>query len=113
TDMGNDVDDALALGMLHALESRRQCQLIAVTVTKDHPLAAPFVDLVNTFYGRPAIPIGVVRGGPTRDAGRYNILASQRDGGDLRYPHRLQSGSDAPDAIELLRRTLAAEADGA
>ena len=27
TDMGNDVDDALALAMLHALESRGECRL--------------------------------------------------------------------------------------
>src|SRR5580692_6692670 len=93
TDMGNDVDDALALGMIHALESRGQCRLLAVTVTKDHPLAAPFVELVNTFYGRPEIPIGVVRRGATPGVGKYNVLATQRDGAELRYPHRLASGS--------------------
>jgi inosine-uridine nucleoside N-ribohydrolase len=113
TDMGNDVDDVMALGMIHALESRGQCRLLAVTVTKDHPLAAPFVDVVNTFYRRPEIPIGVVRGGPTRDPGRYNVLATQRDGSDLRYPHRLQSGNDATEVTDLLRQVLAAEADGA
>ncbi|MFN9464696.1 MAG: nucleoside hydrolase, partial [Planctomycetota bacterium] len=61
TDMGNDCDDALALAMIHALESRGECQLLAVTITKDHELAAPFVDCVNTFYGRGSIPIGVCR----------------------------------------------------
>src|SRR5258707_7329269 len=61
TDMGNDVDDALALAMLHALESRRECRLIAVTITKDNKWSGPYVDLVNTFYGRADIPIGVVR----------------------------------------------------
>ncbi|MFN7723115.1 MAG: nucleoside hydrolase, partial [Pirellulaceae bacterium] len=59
TDIGNDVDDALAMGVLHALESRRECKLIGVTITKDHPLAARFVQAVNQFYGRPDIPIGV------------------------------------------------------
>src|SRR5262249_29831544 len=48
TDMGNDVDDALALALLHSLESRGECRLVAVTVTKDNPWSAPFVDLVNT-----------------------------------------------------------------
>src|SRR5260370_502633 len=61
TDIGNDVDDALALAMLHALESRGEARLLAVTITKDNKWAAPFVNLVNTFYGRPAIPIGVVK----------------------------------------------------
>ena len=62
-DIGNDVDDALALAMLHALESRGECRLIAVTITKDNPWAAAYVDLVNTFYGRARIPIGMVKTG--------------------------------------------------
>jgi hypothetical protein len=66
TDIGNDVDDVLALGMIHALESRGQCQLLAVTITKDHPWAAEFVDAVNTFYGRGDIPIGIVRAAASR-----------------------------------------------
>jgi len=47
TDIGNDVDDVLALGMIHALQSRGACDLLAVTVTKDHELAGPFVDAPN------------------------------------------------------------------
>ena len=42
TDMGNDVDDALALAVLHALQSRGQCRLgekkladVAMTATVD------------------------------------------------------------------------------
>src|ERR1043166_6208091 len=63
TDIGNDVDDALALAVLHSLESRREAKLLAVTITKDNRFAAPYIDLVNTFYGRPEIPIGVVHNG--------------------------------------------------
>ncbi|MPY90322.1 MAG: nucleoside hydrolase [Luteitalea sp.] len=107
TDMGNDVDDAMALGMIHALETRGVCRLLAVTVTKDHPKAAAFVDAVNTFYGRGDIPIGVVRNGVTREQGRYLGLVD--DG--ARHPHDLRSGADAPDAVALLRRTLAAQPD--
>ena len=32
TDMGNDIDDALALAVLHAFESRGEAKLLAVTV---------------------------------------------------------------------------------
>ncbi|MFM8578004.1 MAG: nucleoside hydrolase [Planctomycetaceae bacterium] len=111
TDMGNDVDDVLALGLIHALESRGECRLIAVTITKDHPLAGPFTDAVNTFYGRGDIPIGVVRDGKTRDAGRFVGLAERRDGAQFRYPHDLANGADAPEATILLREVLAKHAD--
>jgi len=111
TDMGNDVDDALALGLLHALESRGECRLLAVTLTKDHLLAAAFTDAVNTFYGRGDIPIGAIRGGPTPKQEKYLGVADQRDEGRLRYPHDLMSGADAPDATALLRRVLAGRPD--
>jgi purine nucleosidase len=112
TDIGNDVDDALALGVIHALMSRDECKLVAVTVTKDESLSAPFIDVINTFYGRGDVPIGVVHNGPTPEPSKYTGLANQRDGGKPRYPHRLQYGADAPDAVKVLRQTLASERDG-
>lgn len=69
TDIGNDVDDVQAQAMIHAMQSRGACQLLAVTITKDSELAGPFVDAINTFYGRPDIPIGVVRPGKTPEPG--------------------------------------------
>jgi inosine-uridine nucleoside N-ribohydrolase len=67
TDMGNDVDDALALAVIHALQSRGEAMLLAVTVSKDNRYAAPYVDL---------------------------------------------DGREAPDAVSVLRRVLAAQSNG-
>ncbi len=75
-------------------------------------LAAPFIDVVNTFYGRGDIPIGVCNSGVTSHAGKFNVLASQQDDGVDRYPHDLRDGDDAADAVDLLRKTLAAQEDG-
>jgi inosine-uridine nucleoside N-ribohydrolase len=112
TDMGNDCDDALALGVIHALQTRGECELLAVTITKDHPLAAAYVDAVNTFYGRGDIPIGVCRGsGKTPDEGKYNSVAKIRDDGRYRFPHDLESGNDAPMAVDVIRKTLVNAAD--
>lgn len=112
TDMGNDVDDALALGVAHALHSRGLCRLLAVTVTKDHPLAAPFVQAVNTFYGRGDIPIGVVRDGKTREPGKFLGMVTRRTAaGDFVHPHALAGGDDASEAAAVLRQVLAAAAD--
>ncbi len=71
TDMGNDVDDALALAMLHAFASRGEVKLLAVTVSKDNPWAAEYVRLVNEYYGRGTIPVGIVHDGKTREDGLY------------------------------------------
>lgn len=111
TDVGNDVDDALALGMIHSLQSRGLCELLAVTITKDHPDAAPYVDAINTFYGRPDIPIGVVQNGKTREAGKFLPLCHKDDGDELRYPHDLHSGKQALPAVYQLRKALAKQPD--
>ena len=113
TDMGNDVDDALALAVIHALESRGEAKLLAVTLTKDNRYAAPFVDLVNHFYGRGAVPIGVVKNGPTpKDAPMIQAPAEKKDEhGLLVYPRRIMNGADAPEAVEVLMRVLARQPD--
>ena len=112
TDLGNDCDDVLAMGVIHALQTRGECRLLAVTITKDHELAAPFADAVNTFYNRGEIPVGVCRSGVTPDEGKFNGLAAKADDGKDRFPHDLRSGQDAPDAVEVLRQSLASQKDG-
>jgi inosine-uridine nucleoside N-ribohydrolase len=107
TDMGNDIDDALALAMIHTLETRGEAKLLAVTTSKDNQFAGPFIDLIDTFYKRPGIPIGTVRDGKTPEDGKY--LRPVVESGF--YPHTLTDSQKAPDAVAVLRKTLAAEKD--
>lgn len=111
TDIGNDSEDVIALSVLHALVSRGECELLAVTVSKDHPEAAAFVDAINTFYNRPDIPIGVVKNGKTKQRGSYLGLTKLSDGRHSRYPHDLLSGNEAHPAVRLLRSILATASD--
>lgn len=113
TDMGNDIDDALALAMIHTLSDRGEVELLAVTVCKDNPWAGVYVDVVNRFYGRPATPVGTVRNGKTPEDGNYvRTVAERKVGGKSAYPRKLKSGADAHEAVGLLRKTLAAQPDG-
>jgi hypothetical protein len=112
TDVGNDVDDVLALSMLHALQTRDECELLAVTITKPDELAGPFVDAVNTFYGRPGIPIGFTHSKLANEPSKFLPLAEAKDGANLRYPHKLKRSSDAPGATALLRKVLSGQPDG-
>lgn len=111
TDIGNDVDDALALGVIHALESRGECKLLAVTLTKEDPLSAQFVDAINTFYGRGDIPIGMVHKGPASEPSKFTGLALEKEGQRLRYPHDLEANAKIPDAVTLLRQVLGTAQD--
>jgi len=125
TDIWSDIDDMLALAMLHALQDRGEVKLLAVTISTDNPWCASYVDLINTFYGHSDIPVGIVHGGMTTEAfqrkfpettwpvTRYTEIISRRkanDGSPL-YPHRLVDGTRAQEAVSLLRKTLAAQPD--
>lgn len=111
TDIGNDVDDVLALGMIHALQSRGELDLVAVTLTKDATEAPAFVDAVNTFYGRGNIPIGITNSGVTPDTGKFLGLANARnDRGELLYPHDLTK-EKTESAVHVLRKVLTESKD--
>jgi inosine-uridine nucleoside N-ribohydrolase len=126
TDMWSDIDDAMALAMLHALQDRHEVNLLAVTVSTGETWCASYVDLLDTFYGHPSVAIGLVRNGLDVEAFRKKFpsttwpvtrytqrLSEERDSeGNFVYPHRLVDGSKAPEAVSLLRKTLAAQPDG-
>lgn len=62
TDMGPDIDDVLALGMLHSYQKQGVIEIAAVTVSRKSEAGSKYSDVVNTFYGRPDIPIGMYYG---------------------------------------------------
>lgn len=109
TDIGNDVDDVMALALIHVLEDQGACELLGVTLSTPHKLAAPFVDAVNTFYGRPDIPIGINPDAPDGFFPDKDFLKLARRP-DL-YPHDFKP-EGAMKAVPLLRKLLASADDG-
>jgi inosine-uridine nucleoside N-ribohydrolase len=98
TDMGNDIDDALALAMLHALSDRGECDLIGVTLTNAHPAAVPYIRMLNRFYGRGDLPVGAAVQQLKGGAGDGYMAAALRN-----MP---ASASPAEPAPAVLRRLL-------
>ncbi len=99
TDMGNDIDDALALAMLHALSDRGECELIGVTLTNANAAAVPYIRMLNRFYRRSELPVGAA-------------IQSLRDGANDGYMKAALRGSPAESdrpaepAPQVLRRLL-------
>ena len=110
TDISGDVDDVLALAMLHTLADRGECELLAVTISKINPLTGPFTDAANTFYGRANVPVGVTQDAQRRES-KYLKLINEKQGNQFRYPHDILSNDQLPTAVKLLRKTLAFAAD--
>lgn len=103
TDLGSDVDDAGAVAVLHALADQQEAKILAMGVSVKHPWSAPCLDALNTYYGRPDIPIGVLKGKGIDDGCKYAQAIARE------FPHDLQSADDAPDVVTLYRCTLAAQ----
>gem|GEM_PF-487501 len=104
TDVGGDVDDAGALAVLYALADKGEIDILAIGVVIGHPAGVPFVDAVNTWYGRPNLPVGTIKGKApyNRDEYMLSVLAE--------YPHDLTQET-APDVVKLYRQVLATEPD--
>lgn len=112
TDMGNDIDDALALAMIHSMEARNECKLAGVLLSKDNPYAPAMVDAINTFYHHGDIPIGMVQNGVTDFDGKFNkqVVEMTDDAGHPLFPTTHPLGAYPP-AVTLLRQLLAEAQD--
>ncbi len=111
TDLGPDSDDAGALAMLHALQSRNEAVLLAVMCSTKSPWCPPCADAINTYYRRPDVPVGALKGpGP---AGTSDEWSGESFNGYVagRFENDLQHAEYAEEAVALYRRILAAAPD--
>lgn len=114
TDMGNDVDDVLALDILYKYMDAGKIKLLSVMSSKDSEGSAPFIDIMNTFYGYPHLPVGVVRHGALGgEAKGYAYRVWKMKGADGRplFKTSVKDYSKLPDAHLLYRKILAKQPD--
>ncbi len=105
TDISSDVDDVGAVAVLHALAGQGNVDILAMMVSSGDPWSGPCLDALNTWFGRPDIPIGVIKKPTVTHESKYTKEIAST------YPHDLQTGENAPDAVELYRQVLASQPD--
>lgn len=107
TDIGPDYDDVGAMALLHAMADNGECRILATIASNQTPRIVATLDVINTYFGRPDMPVGVPKG-----AG-VNLPAAQ--GWDsvitAKYPHNLKTNAQAADAVALYRQILAQQPD--
>ena len=113
TDLGFDCDDAGALAVLHRLADRGEARLLATMSVIGDPQSAAALDVINTYYGRPDVPIGAYQGDRWPDARPYwyetptDFLAPLV----TEYTGSVKDKRQVPSAAELYRRILSEQPD--
>ena len=102
TDIGSDIDDAIALSYLLA---QPQCELLGITTVTGEPLKrAEMASAICRLAGRPDIPIYPGADLPLAIAPRQPLAPQHAAMGDWPHETKFPSG----EAIEFLRRTIRA-----
>lgn len=115
TDIGNDVDDALALDMLYKYLDAGKIDLLGITINKEGQYPAEYIDIMNTWYGYPRIPIGIIHNGVDceNDATNYAkaVCLMQGQNGKPAFKRSLKNYNRLPEAPTLYRKILSQQPD--
>lgn len=107
TDLGPDYDDVGALAFLHAMADSGKAEILATLASNKHDLVAPSINVINTYFRRQDLAIGV----PKTEG--VNLGSSQHWADSIvsKYPHIVKSTSEVPDAVEIYRKVLSSQPD--
>ena len=108
SDFGSSTDDLFALMMLHHYIEEGKVDLKGIVVDREGEKNAQLVDVFNTYYGHPDIPIALERNGvknPRCFIPYSNIVNLKDDAGQLLF-RRTQDVSRCPDGYKLYRQLL-------
>ena len=110
TDMGNDVDDIIALVMAYRGVRDGKMDLRMISAHKKSPTSAMFIDVCNCWYGYPEVAVSYNRKAVANSEYRdYTISAMAARHEDWRRCGRYDD--EYPDAVRAYRALLACAQD--
>ncbi|PLK45258.1 nucleoside hydrolase [Emticicia sp. TH156] len=107
TDIAPDYDDVGAMALLHALADAGEAKILATISCNAFETTAPAISVLNTYFGRPDIPIGITK----REKPNMNCSQKWAEFIVDKYPHKLKSNAEATEAVKLYRKILAKQPD--
>ena len=114
TDMGNDIDDALALDMLFKYQDEGRINLLGIVLNKDYRYAPEYIDIMKTWYGYPEIPIGILKKGENlslRDNNFTTRVCNMEEDCKPKYKRSISDYESLPSALKLYRKLLSEQPD--
>ncbi len=107
TDMGPDFDDVGAIALLHTFQDQGKAKILATISCNAYSETAPAISVLNTYFNRPEIPVGILKAKTPNQACREGWAEAI----NKKYPHKLKSNGEAEEAVSLYRKALAAQPD--
>jgi inosine-uridine nucleoside N-ribohydrolase len=102
TDIAPDYDDVGAMAMLHAFADKGEARILATISSNAFETTVPTLSVLNTYFNRPDIPVGVVKADkPNKDCSQQWAQAIIAN-----YPHALQSNDQADENSPLDGKAL-------
>ncbi len=114
TDMGSSTDDLFALMMLHRYMDMQRCKLIGVIVDRMGRANADIVDVLDTYYGHPDIPIGLETQGQEEThvwIPYHNLAYARTTNGEPMFERTVGDNGTYMEGYKLYRKLLAEQPD--
>jgi inosine-uridine nucleoside N-ribohydrolase len=106
SDMGPDYDDVGAITILHNLADKGEAHILATVASTRYEGVAGVMNVFNTYFKRPDIPIGISKSGlDLRDWQHWSDTLLTK------YPHQIKTNDEVPDAVQVYRKVLASQPD--
>jgi inosine-uridine nucleoside N-ribohydrolase len=115
TDMGNDIDDVLALDMLYKYQDAGIVNIAAISNNKGNMYSIPFIDLLNRWYGYPNIPLGNVQNTKVREGKKTSYVEYvsnlKNEQQSSLFEKQFNPSSTVQGSVEMYRKVLSAQPD--
>ena len=107
SDMGPDYDDVGAITLLHAFADSGYIKILATVASTKYEGVAAVFDVLNTYFKRPGLVIGVPKGKALelKDSQHWTDTLL------LKYPHSIRKNDEVLSATEVYRKSLASQTD--
>lgn len=102
SDFSTDCDDAGALAVLHALADNGEAEILATGASTSLDKAPGAMDVINTYYGRPNLPLSATKVGPTHASKFAGYLYDN-------FAHDSPLSAALPDSVASYRQALVAQ----
>jgi inosine-uridine nucleoside N-ribohydrolase len=107
TDISPDYDDVGAMALLHTFQDQGKAKILATISCNAYEETGPAISVLNTYFKRPDIPIGIVKAKLPYERCKEGWAQAI----NKNYPHKLKSNDEAMEAVTLYRKVLAAQPD--